>query len=107
MRIRKDKQMKDAELDFIAAVSDAFAHPVRLKLFRYVMQANKARETVCNKDLVAATGYAQATVSQHMQKLVSSGLVEARKQDKFTYYYANLGTLMRYLNMTKKYSVLS
>lgn len=49
--------------------------------------------------------YAQATVSQHMKKLVDSGLVEIKKKEKFSYYYANLGMLMQYLNATKKFSV--
>ena len=60
---------------------------------------------MCNKDLVAHFDYAQATISQHAKKLVDSGLVEVKKQDKFSYYYANLGMLMQYLNATKKFSV--
>ena len=61
--------------------------------------------TVCNKDLVEHFDYAQATVSQHMKKLVESGLVEIKKKDKFSYYYVNLGMLMQYVNATKKFSV--
>ena len=80
-------------------------HPVRLKLFRYIMQTNRVMTDVCNRDLVKEFGYTQATTSQHMNKLVSSGLVESKKKDKFTYYYANLGVLMRYVNLTKRYSV--
>ena len=90
----------------IATVSDALAHPVRLRLFRYIMQSNKSMEKVCNKDLVAEFGYAQATISQHMKKLVQSGLVEVKKEDKFSYYYANLGILMQYIDITKKYSII-
>ena len=82
------------------------AHPVRLKLFRYIMQCNKSMETVCNKDLVANFDYAQATISQHVKKLVDAGLIEVKKQDKFSYYYANLGVLMQYIDITKKYSII-
>ncbi len=106
MRIRKIGDMEDKELDFIAEVSDALAHPVRLKLFRHIMQSNKSMVLVCNKDLVSEFGYAQATTSQHMKKLVQSGLIDAKKSDKFTYYYANLGVLMKYINLTKRYSVI-
>ncbi len=106
MRIRKDNDFSEADIEMIAAISDALAHPVRLRLFRYIMQCNKSMETVCNKDLVANFNYAQATISQHMKKLVQSGLVEVKKQDKFSYYYANLGILMQYINTTKKYSVI-
>ena len=102
MRIRKDNELQDEELDFIASVSDALAHPVRLRLFRYVMTANRQMETVCNRDLVEVSGYAQATISQHMRKLLVSGLVEGRKKESYTYYYVNLGVLGRYLNSVKK-----
>ena len=90
----------------IARVSDALAHPVRLKLFRYMMQCNKSMQTVCNKDLVANFDYAQATISQHMKKLAESGLIQVNKKEKFSYYYANLGILMQSINPTKKYSVI-
>ena len=33
-------------------------------------------------------------------------LIQVKKQDKFSYYYANLGILMQYINTTKKYSVI-
>ncbi len=107
MRIRKTTDnFEEKDIEMIANISDALAHPVRLRLFRHIMQCNKAMETVCNKDLVASFDYAQATISQHMKKLVQSGLIEVKKQDKFSYYYANLGILMQYINMTKKYSVI-
>ena len=106
MRLRKDTdEMLEEEILLIARVSDALAHPARIKIFRYIMQSNSAMVQVCNKDLVAHFYYAQATISQHAKKLVDSGLVEVKKQDKFSYYYANLGMLMQYLNATKKFSV--
>ncbi|TDP58939.1 ArsR/SmtB family transcription factor [Aminicella lysinilytica] len=110
MRIRKKtnglNDMASDELDFIAGVSDALAHPVRLELFRYIMQKNKTMDLVCTKDLVGAFDYAQATISQHMKKLVQSGLVEIKKQDKFSYFYVNLGILMQYIDDVKRYSVV-
>ena len=110
MRIRRDEGTRDEldgiDVELIAAVSDALAHPVRLALFRHIMQCNKNMEAVCTGDLVAYFDYAQATISQHMKRLVRSGIVDTHKVDKYTYYYANLGTLMRYINATKKFSVL-
>ena len=67
------------------------------------MKANKERRKVCNKDVVEAFNYSQATISQHIKKLVVSGLVEVKKDDRFSYYYANLGILMKYLDATKKW----
>ena len=108
MRLRKETDentMMKEEILLIANVSDALAHPARIELFRYIMQSNRAMVTVCNRDLVEHFDYAQATISQHMKKLVQSGLVETKNQGKFTYYYANLGMLSRYLNATKKFAV--
>lgn len=105
MRLRKDSSMTEQELEFIAKVSDALAHPARLSLFKYIMHINKEMQTVCNKDLVEAFDYAQATISQHMKKLTDSGLIEVKKKEKFSYYYANLGILMKYIDATKKFSI--
>ncbi len=106
MRLRKETdEMLEDEIALIAQVSDALAHPARINIFRYIMQANRAMVLVCNKDLVEQFDYAQATISQHTKKLVDSGLVEVKKKDKFSYFYANLGVLMQYLNATKKFSV--
>ena len=106
MRLRKDQdEMLEEEILLISTVSDALAHPARIKMFKFIMQANRAMVAVCNKDLVEHFDYAQATVSQHMRKLVDSGLIEIKKKEKFSYYYVNLGMLMQYLNATKKFSV--
>ncbi len=106
MRLRKNTgELLEEEILLIANASDALAHPVRIKIFRYIMQENRQMNTVCNKDLVETFGYAQATISQHMNKLVHSGLVEMKKKEKFSYYYANLGMFMQYLNATKKFPV--
>ena len=107
MRIRKkidDVSTHDAEL--ITSVSDALAHPVRLQLFRFIMQKNKAMELVCTGDLVENFDYAQATIAQHMNKLTVAGLVDTRKKDKYTYYFANIGVLTQYINATKKFAIV-
>ena len=106
MRLRKEQdEMLEEEVLLIAQVSDALAHPARINIFRYIMQSNRAMIQVCNKDLVAHFDYAQATISQHTKKLVDSGLVEVKKKDKYSYYYANLGMLIKYLNATKKFPI--
>ena len=110
MRIRKDRSAYEdrsgIDYELIALVSDALAHPVRLRLFRYIMQMNREMKSVCTTDLVREFNYAQATISQHMKKLVRAGLVETKKEEKFAYYYANLGILAHYLEATRKFSVL-
>ena len=104
MRLRKESDtIQDEEVLLIAKVSDALAHPARINIYRFIMQCNRQRENVCNKDVVAAFDYSQATVSQHIKKLVVSSLIEVKKVDKYSYYYANMGALARYLAATKKF----
>lgn len=104
MRIRKEPDtMQEKDVLLIANVSDAFAHPVRIKMFRYIMKCNRERIPVCNKDLIEEFGYAQATTSQHIKKLVDCKLLETKKQDKFTYLYANLGMVQMYVNAVRKF----
>jgi ArsR family transcriptional regulator len=104
MRLRKDvDQLLDEEVLLIARASDALAHPVRIYLLRYIMNSNANRQPVCTGDLVEAFDYAQATISQHMKRLVSSGLVDVKKENKYSYYYANIGVLSKYLDATRKF----
>ena len=106
MRIRNDytksEDILDEEIDFIATVSDALAHPARIRLLRHIMECNKSLTPVCTKDLAAAFGYAQATISQHMKTLIKSGLVEVEKVERSTFYYVNLGVLALYVDTTKR-----
>ncbi|MBE6037533.1 MAG: winged helix-turn-helix transcriptional regulator [Clostridiales bacterium] len=104
MRLRKElEDMQEEELLLTAQISDALAHPARLKIFRYIYVCNRNRQTVCNKDVVTAFDYSQATISQHIKKLVDSGLVQVKKEDRFSYYYVNIGVLGKYLNAVKKF----
>lgn len=103
MRLRKeaDDLQEEKEMLLIAKVSDALAHPARIKIYRFIMQNNRNRTSVCNKDVVAAFDYSQATISQHIKKLVEAELVQVKKDDKFSMYFANIGILGKYLNATK------
>ena len=103
MRIRKETDVLEKdEISLIAKASDALAHPARIELFRYIYIQNMNRVPVCNKDLVAAFDYAQATISQHMKKLLISEIVIAEKKGTSSYYFVNLGMLGKYLDAVKK-----
>ena len=105
MRLRKDNGItEEAEIELVAQVSDALAHPARIKIYQFIMQCNKDRIPVCNKDVVAAFDYSQATVSQHIKKLIDAKLVQMQKVDKCSMYYANIGILSAYLTATRKFS---
>jgi len=104
MRLRKEADdLHEEEILLIANVSDALAHPARINIYRYIMKCNKERTPVCNKDVVAAFDYSQATISQHLKKLITSELIQVKRNDKFSMYYANLGVLVKFLNATKKF----
>ena len=102
MRIRKDPNMQEEDVLLIAQVSDALAHPARVEIFRYIYIENMNRRTVCNKNLVENFDYSQATISQHIKKLVISRLIEVQKKENFSFYYVNIGILSKYLNAVKK-----
>ena len=101
MRIRKEcDDLQEDDLLLIANVSDALAHPARVRIFRYIIRKNAARIPVCNKDVVAEFNYSQATISQHLKRLIQSELIRVDKKDRFSYYSADLGLLGRYIEAT-------
>ena len=104
MRLRKEiDEMQEKDILLIAKISDALAHPVRIKLFRYIMLQNKTHTKVCTADLVENFDYSQATISQHMKKLKDAGLIEVNKEQRYSFYYIHLGVLNEYLTATKKF----
>lgn len=104
MRLRKESDdFQEEEVLLTARVSDALAHPARVRIFRFIFNSNRTRVPVCNKDVVAAFDYSQATISQHIRKLAEAELVEIKKNDRFSYYYVNIGVLGRYLDAVKKF----
>ena len=104
MRLRKEtNELQEEEILIIAQVSDALAHPARIKIYRFISKCNREMTPVCNKDVVAAFDYSQATISQHLKKLIASELVQVRKSDKFSMYYANFGIFVKYLDATRKF----
>lgn len=106
MRIRNEytqsEEIMDDEIEMLATVSDALAHPARIRMLRYIMKQNKNLTPVCNKDLSRDFGYAQSTISQHMKTLVKSGLVEEKKKNRSTYYFVNIGRLRLYTDTVIK-----
>lgn len=97
MRIRKANKKTDWEkANEIAKVSDALAHPVRVKIVEYVMEKNEHQKGVTNKELVERLGYAQATISQHLNTLCSAGLMSKSTDKSFKGYFLHHGLMMQY-----------
>ena len=106
MRIRKhdsaDTALRDEDILAAAKVSDALAHPVRIRMLRYILTENLARRPVTNKDIVNEFDYAQATVSQHLSKLLLGGLLEVQKRGTSSCYFARVGRLSNYTDTLKR-----
>lgn len=59
------------EQNQIAAMAKVIAHPARVAILSFLVNAKDC----VNKDLVAELGLAQSTVSQHLNELKKAGLV--------------------------------
>lgn len=103
MRLRKEgDNLQEEDILFLSRISDALAHPVRIKIFKYILKNNASRNPVCNKNVVEDFDYSQATISQHIKKLLQADLVQIKRVDKFSMYYANIGILGKYMSSLKK-----
>jgi len=102
MRIRKDfEMMPDDQIVQAAKISDALAHPGRIKIYRYIMKCNNDRKPVRNKDIVDEFDYSQATISQHLNKMVIADLLLSEQRGASTYYYVNIGVIGKYIKILK------
>ena len=67
MRLRKESDdLQEEEVLLIANVSDALAHPARIRIFRFIMKCNAMRQLVCNKDIVAEFRKAFVKISHRL-----------------------------------------
>ena len=64
-----------------AVIGKALASPARLELLDLLGQAERSVE-----DLALEAGLSVANASQHLQVLRQAGLIEARREGKFSYY---------------------
>jgi len=56
----------------LAVLLKAMAHPARIAILEYIINANAC---ICG-DLVNELGLAQATISQHLKELKNAGLIQ-------------------------------
>jgi len=92
----------------IAQLSNAFAHPLRVALVRYLCEKDNGKgldNVTCNKDLVKIFDYSQSTISQHVKILIECGLFTTKNKDKFTFYYLNHELLKEHSNSFEKLCV--
>ena len=75
-----------------AAVFKALADPSRVRLVNLLANAG---EPVCVCNLTPELGLSQPTVSFHLKKLVSAGLLEREQRGVWAYYSVNREVLAR------------
>jgi len=81
LKMGKDLE-DDKNLDVIERFTSAIASKERLIIIKALKQQDRCvceLETVLNKS--------QSTISHHLRKLVSAGLIQGYKKQKFTYYH--------------------
>lgn len=75
--------LDDDEAAATAALFAALASPARVRVVNLLAAHN---EPLCLCELVPALGLAQATVSEHLRKLVDAGLVSREERGKWSYF---------------------
>jgi DNA-binding transcriptional ArsR family regulator len=87
-----------SKLDKHAEQLGALGHPARLGLLRHVVQGGP--EGITTTELQAKLDIPWTTLNHHLDRLVASGLVAARREGKFAFHtadYTALRTLTDFL----------
>jgi ArsR family transcriptional regulator len=87
---RRSLNERDAEAT--ATVFKALADPSRVRIVNLLANAG---EPVCVCDLTPALGLAQATVSFHLKKLMTAGLLRRERRGTWAYYSLDRAALER------------
>ena len=75
--------LSDEDAATTASVFKALGDPARVRILNLLANA---RDPVCVCDLVPALGLAQATVSFHLKKLLTAGLLRRERRGTWAYY---------------------
>jgi ArsR family transcriptional regulator len=75
--------LSEEEASATAALFAAIGNPARVRLVNLLASSG---EPVCLCNLVEPLGLAQATVSQHLKRLVEAGLVRREERGKWSYF---------------------
>jgi ArsR family transcriptional regulator len=84
--------LSEEEATATAAVFAAIGSPARVKLVNLLAASD---EPVCLCHLIEPVGLAQATVSEHLKKLVDAGLVLREERGKWSYFSINTDAFER------------
>jgi ArsR family transcriptional regulator len=82
----------DEEAGMTARLFKAVSDPHRVRIVNILANSD---EPVCVCDITAVVGLSQPTVSFHLKKLVSAGLIEREQRGVWGYYSLNRRSLRR------------
>ena len=88
----------DEQATTTANLFKALSDPHRVQIVNLLANAGEA---VCVCDITDAIGLAQPTVSFHLKKLVSSGLLDREKRSTWAYYSLNPKALDQLADVVK------
>ena len=78
--------LNDEEAAATAALFSALGNPARVKIVNLLAASE---EPVCLCNLIEPLGLAQATVSEHLRRLVDAGLLLREERGKWSYFSLN------------------
>lgn len=84
--------LSDEEAVATAAVFKALADPHRVRIVNLLASAGTA---VCVCDLTPTLGISQPTVSHHLKKLLTAGLVRREQRGTWSYYSLDTDAMAR------------
>ncbi|MCW8313455.1 metalloregulator ArsR/SmtB family transcription factor [Sphingobacterium sp. InxBP1] len=84
MGITKTEIFAD-EQNQLATAFKVLGHPARIAILQYIIDR---KACICN-DLVEELGLAQATISQHLKELKSTGIIQGTIEGKSVCYCIN------------------
>jgi ArsR family transcriptional regulator, arsenate/arsenite/antimonite-responsive transcriptional repressor len=84
--------MTDEQVVATAALFKALADPQRVRIVNLLAGAS---EPACVCDLTEPLGIGQPTVSHHLKKLVTAGLLEREQRGTWAYYSLNRDAMRR------------
>ena len=81
-----DQNITTIELEQAAQMLAAIGHPIRLQIFRQLMQAGP--QGLAAGEIARALGIAPSTLNFHLRALQSNHLIDSRTQGRFVIYAA-------------------
>jgi ArsR family transcriptional regulator len=84
--------LSDEEAETTATLFKALADPARVRIVNVLATSG---DPVCVCELIAPLGLSQPTVSHHLKKLVSAGLLQREQRGVWAYYSIDEAALAR------------